>query len=97
MSDPDYGPGAAVPLVPDREYELPSSPHMGRGAALRVPISMGPSTRRMDRDTFDETSLLESEPSLSPTQFMEAGAGWTPEARRRVHQLDRPIRKPPIR
>lgn len=94
MSDPDYGPGVAVPLIPDREHDLSSSPHMGRGAALRVPVSEGPATRCMDRDTLNETGLIESEPPLSPTQFMEAGANWTPESRRRVHELDRPIRKP---
>lgn len=93
MSDPHYGPDAAVPLTPDREYDQPSSPHMGRGAALRVPVSEGPATRSMDRDTFNETSLIEAEPPLAPTQFMEAGFEWTPAARRRVHQLDRPIRR----
>lgn len=92
MSDPHYDPGTSAPLCPDREYDLPAGERSGGGAALRVPVvksSSGPMV--LDRTSTSETELIEREPSLEPLRVMEAGADWTPEAERRIHELDRPV------
>ena len=91
MSDPKYPAGDPAPLVPDREYDMPSGRHVGRGAALRVPVSEGPASLELDRTDVDETTLIESEPTLEPPRQMEVGTEWTDEAERRVHELDRPV------
>lgn len=91
MSDPNYAPGTAAPLCPDREYDLPASPHTGRAAALRVPVSQASGEPTFDRTNVDENTLMESEPSLEPLRFMEAGFEWTRRTERRVHELDRPV------
>lgn len=93
MSDPHYAPGTSAPLCPDREYDLPASEHVGGAAALRVPIERSSNEPLMlDRTSVSDTDLIAQEPSLEPMRAMEAGADWTPEAKRRVHELDRPIR-----
>ena len=92
MSDPKYPAGTPAPLVPDREYDMPSArSHAGHGAALRVPVSEGPANLELDRTDVDETTLIEAEPPLEPLRQMEAGTEWTDEVERRVHQLDRPV------
>lgn len=96
MSDPHYAPGSSAPLCPDREYDLPAGEHVGGAAALRVPIERSSSEPMvLDRPSVSQTELIEQEPSLEPMRAMEAGADWTPEARRRIHELDRPLLRSP--
>jgi hypothetical protein len=81
----------SVPVEPERGWDLPAGPRNGRAAALRVPCSDGPASMLLEPSETSVDTLMETEPSLEPLKFMEAGADWTAEARAAVHELDRPI------
>jgi len=84
----------AVPLDYNRVYDKPGGPHVGPGAALNVPVSRGPASFVLDRGETSESALVGAEPELDSLRFMEAGTEWTPEAERRVHELDRLVELP---
>lgn len=89
----DHTPAQAVPLVPDHEWDMPSGPHGGHGAALRVPVSEGPSSYRFDRGNVSQQQLISEEPPVEPLKFMELGLDYDRRTRRKLHELDLPIRQ----
>lgn len=83
-----------VPLEPDREWDLSQGPHVGHGAALRVPISEGPASYVLDRGETSDRALIEAEPSVDPARWMECGTEWSAEAIACARSVDVPIHKP---
>ncbi len=61
---------ATSPLQCDHEYDLPTGPHVGPAAALRVPCSQGPASSVFDRGETPDTTLIEREPE----EFQRASA-----------------------
>lgn len=82
----------AAPLAYEHEYDLPSGPLLGHGAALRVPVSEGPASFELGPVTESDTALMEAEPRVEPLRFMEFGTEpEDPAVQRQVHELDVPI------
>lgn len=86
MTDTD----ATVPLEPDRGYDKPAGPHTGRGCALRVPVSSGPSHYELDRGERSYDALCAEEPDTDPLAVLALGSD-TPELASWYRRLDRPI------
>ena len=62
----------ASSLQPNREYDLPPEPHVGRGAAaLRVYRSQGPASFVLDRGDVPDMELIAREPKVAPNRLME--------------------------
>lgn len=73
----------AIPLVSGRHWDRKSSPHSGRGSALRVPVSQGPGSTVLDRGKTSQQALIAQEPSVEPSKLMEAKTGAVLENRER--------------
>ena len=88
----DHLESEAVPLEPDRRYDLPGGQHLGRAAALCVPCSSGRASYEvLDREE-DETRLMEAEPRIEPSRQMEAGITHNEDVARRLAPLFSPLR-----
>jgi hypothetical protein len=90
MSD-QHPSDSALPLEPDRQYDLPGGPHLGRAAALNVPCSEGPATFLLERPEVSNTGLIEAEPRIEPARLMEAGTEYDRETIERLRPLYTPI------
>lgn len=72
----------AIPLVSGRYWDRKSSPHAGKGSALRVPVSEGPGNRILDRGQISQQALIAREPWVESSKLMETGVRYDrPKAR----------------
>jgi hypothetical protein len=81
----------ALPLEPDREYDLPGGPHLGHAAALNVPCSDGSADFELDRPTKSYDDLIAEESPIEPGRQMEAGTEYDAKTRARLGPLFAPL------
>jgi hypothetical protein len=84
----------SVPLSPNRTWDLPAGPRLGRASALRVPCSDGPATYDLAPVEIPPDDLVREEPACDPDRMSELGTDWTAAVREAAHALDRPVRAP---
>jgi hypothetical protein len=82
----------SVPLSPNRTWDLPAGPRLGRASALRVPCSEGPASYELTPVETPPDALVREEPSWDPARMSELGTDWSATVCEAAHALERPVR-----